>query len=207
MNTKPCILLLLIPILLSAQCGRKLATEKCVPPNPITIRDFVIQLNDQNIPVHNAKITWVDSIRGIQKAEEIGLDSLTFNGLFSNLLKDFNGNKFLYVIYVNGMIKEMEEIKPDNIKAIAVYYNEEIHYWFKLFIQERTSYKELEALTGKTYVIAGTSLNTIAEKIIFKEGKAGSLIYIDKFPPYANSPNNTSELLFKRIAEYVSKMQ
>lgn len=177
--------------------------ENCVIPTPLAIRNFEIHTGNEKISAMNAKVWWIDSLRS-QKAEEIGLDSLTFNKTLNDLVDDGRDvRKFFSILYTDVLIDNVQQISQANIKAVAIYYKAHDHYSFKLFVRNGDVYSELQPLSGKTFRITGSSINTIAEEIIFTGKKTYSLIYIDKLPPFDNYGIKGAELLYNRIEEYI----
>lgn len=206
MRKETVILPILGLFLFFAQCNRRMLPVKCVSPAPIALKNFILQSNNNQIEVKQAKVKWIDSVQNLQKVEEIGLDSLTFNSLFNDWVDDgHDSRKFLYVLYVDGILNSNEKVTLDSIAAIAVYYNAGDSYQFRLYNRNGTGFSELTPLTGKTYRITSNSLDEIALKIAFKDNPGGSLIYIDKMPPFGNYSIKGNELLYKRIVMYLKR--
>lgn len=177
--------------------------ENCVIPAPLAVRHFEVHTGNEKIQATNAKVWWIDSLR-TQKAEEIGLDSVTFNKTLNDLIDDGRDTKkFLAVLYTDVLIGNVEQVNLANIKAIGIYYKTDDHYLFKLFLRNGWVYKELKPLSGKTYLITGLSIYAIAKDIVFAGKEPYSLIYIDKLPPFDNNGIKGPELLYKRIEAYI----
>jgi hypothetical protein len=189
-------------------CTNKFSVRYCKGLIPIATRKFEIEGKFENLYVDKANIYLIDSVRNIQKAEEIGIDSIKFNEFLNSMIDDGRDNrKFCSVLYVDTLLFNECVLRSQHIKAVAVYYFAGDRYIFRFFEKGINAFTEIAFLNTETYLVTTTSLNSIAENIVFKNRQGYSLVYIDKYPPYNNYSVKGPELLYDRIEKYLKLRQ